>query len=1126
MRVSQLSLGTRTDLFLVAESWQPSNVDAVNAQPECTVFWEAISHTYIIKHAAGPSVVTGKADASAALEGICGRGMPRVCWIGDIQSAGDQATLLVHVHEFPLRTISLPKFPLIVGDAILDKVRRLRPEMRTAMDLCAWFTEDCVLPDAYSQNGRCFCSSGRSGKKELDETTFLIHGASLRLFVTRRIDRSGEWYEITKVSGVRGGAVPHPMAIVESNIHFVDASNASDAVRGIATRALALEETNKGLLAIWKQYSDLEVGDSRQHAKKVGDLRYECVQEHGERLRFSLSTGVDPSSLQEIDPQSDGLCVSEEPLTPMLESLGLEASSEEVRKLLKTLGLQSVKIEQIDIRQKTILARRSRKGLELPRSGYLAVSLFGDENTAANREKALDVVTSGKGPMPHLGLLLEGQSPGFCQPTSKHPALTEQVLRRVFADQKGVIRPPNDRQAEAIFVALNTPDIAIIQGPPGTGKTTVLRAIIERVNAVLKDSVPPAGRFLVSSYQHDAVENAISQLSVNDLPALKPPRRNSSACDEDDEETVQDIVDRWRRDLLDKVRSRHPDAMRSFLLSQAQAFAHSYDEAPSGPAETAVMLRRVHEVMQSHIPAVVCDSLLRTAEAMEQAVVAEDVHSNGATAPLERALRALRTTPQAFADDGPWTAHRALSACRAYGTLNHYAQSMLEAVAFPRAQPSGEQLNEIGEFKMKSLLELARISRQPLGRQQLPEVSQILEEVVRACREVSGREAWGAEYAIGNFLQSLEDQQAVEDAVGHYTAVYAATCHGSERLPNAALVASGTAYNTVIIDEAARANPLDLLVPLAKASRRIVLVGDHRQLPQIIEEAITKQITQSDKPWAAVAEERLKESLFERLYAELRKLEARDGVRRVVTLNAQYRMHPDLGNFVNEHFYAKHVGEGFESPRPAMDFVHEVPGYGGKPMAWINVPIVMGREEKTSGGSTYRRCEAEVIADHLKRAMDAQECANLTFGVITFYKAQELELLRALARVGVMQEGERNVFTPEEEYREVIVTRDGQTERHERLRVGTVDAFQGKEFDVVFLSLTRSNEIFIDRPERVNSKYGHLVLPNRLCVAMSRQRRLLCVVGDAGMLDDNVAREQLGPLVAFSAHPSCVRLLP
>jgi len=45
----------------------------------------------------------------------------------------------------------------------------------------------------------------------------------------------------------------------------------------------------------------------------------------------------------------------------------------------------------------------------------------------------------------------------------------------------------------------------------------------------------------------------------------------------------------------------------------------------------------------------------------------------------------------------------------------------------------------------------------------------------------------------------------------------------------------GDGYDTVVVDEAARANPLDLFIPLAKAKRRIILVGDHRQLPHIID---------------------------------------------------------------------------------------------------------------------------------------------------------------------------------------------------------------------------------------------------------------------------------------------------
>ncbi len=50
-------------------------------------------------------------------------------------------------------------------------------------------------------------------------------------------------------------------------------------------------------------------------------------------------------------------------------------------------------------------------------------------------------------------------------------------MKKIFSKN-----PPTPNQIEAIDIALNTPDIAIVQGPPGTGKTTIVTAIIERLN--------------------------------------------------------------------------------------------------------------------------------------------------------------------------------------------------------------------------------------------------------------------------------------------------------------------------------------------------------------------------------------------------------------------------------------------------------------------------------------------------------------------------------------------------------------------------------------------------------------------------------------------------------------------
>jgi superfamily I DNA and/or RNA helicase len=92
----------------------------------------------------------------------------------------------------------------------------------------------------------------------------------------------------------------------------------------------------------------------------------------------------------------------------------------------------------------------------------------------------------------------------------------------------------------------------------------------------------------------------------------------------------------------------------------------------------------------------------------------------------------------------------------------------------------------------------------------------------------------------------------------------------------------------------------------------------------------------------------------------------------------------------------------------------------------------------------------------------------------------------------------------------------------ERLRVGTVDAFQGKEFDLVFLSIVRANDKVVsdqidgvERDRLLTGKYGHLRLANRLNVAMSRQRKLLVAVGERGMAEGGEAEEAIPALAEF-----------
>jgi hypothetical protein len=74
---------------------------------------------------------------------------------------------------------------------------------------------------------------------------------------------------------------------------------------------------------------------------------------------------------------------------------------------------------------------------------------------------------------------------------------------------------------------------------------------------------------------------------------------------------------------------------------------------------------------------------------------------------------------------------------------------------------------------------------------------------------------------------------------------------------------------------------------------------------------------------------------------------------------------------------------------------------------------------------------------------------------------------------------------------------------------------------VVFLSVVRSNRLPDTTEKERRKRYGHLMSPNRLCVSMSRQKRLLIVAGDSAMLRAPHAPEAIGPLVAF--HELCER---
>jgi hypothetical protein len=244
----------------------------------------------------------------------------------------------------------------------------------------------------------------------------------------------------------------------------------------------------------------------------------------------------------------------------------------------------------------------------------------------------------------------------------------------------------------------------------------------------------------------------------------------------------------------------------------------------------------------------------------------------------------------------------------------------------------------------------------------------------------------------------------------------------------------------------------------------------------------------------------LKRSMFQYLFSErLKALEETDGIQRRVTLDKQFRMHPQLGNFVSANFYERFDRtERFESGLPGSMFAHNLPGTGNRPAMWLEVPDSAGAAKK-SGTSWIRQAEADAITSQLREWIESPEGSELSYGVISFYKAQADLIRRHLKRqLGALADDEK------------------------KIRVGTVDSFQGMEFDVVFLSVVRTitpggTRRDTDPARQARRLFGHLCLYNRLNVSMSRQKKLLVAVGDPALVANDLAAEFISGLVDFYA---------
>lgn len=902
-----------------------------------------------------------------------------------------------------------------------------------------------------------------------------------------------------------------PQAIMlEGSFQFKDARVARQLEDPLHKELLeaALRE-NGSYLGLWKLYNDRQWSRAQQSASKLGALRYieaRCIENVGNYWHL---TPASVDAMNEFRERWEALGLADSDQVEVTDrppdwTVDIGDVQEQTRMLRGRLRFKKGIIE-IQPDERRVAAPPSQ-------AGWIYYSLAGERTVGKRREEAkrqIDRATR----LPQLKFLLEGRSVPI-ERRRKLPDLTP-YARESF---KG--GTPTERQRRALAVALNTPDIALVIGPPGTGKTQVIAALQRRL-AEEFDRQELRGQVLISSYQHDAVDNALSRSGVYGLPAVRVGGR------QDNDESVTSFT-QWSINLakhldhqvLDLERENPTLGQLKELRRHFQLMRmNGYDNAGrfEALAKADELLKQV-ESPRIRVPDQIKSQWQDYLREQQGLSFKAPVRQEDRT--LATRIWGLRTDPISFADDGPQRARDLFRLLKASGyPLTSVQTAVLDQVTafkrpddtiFPELERLRDQLldNCVPDYRPTSI----RTRLDNRGLELLGKIEQALEQCLVATRQ-------GVAGVLDQLANAIKyDERQAHRAATEYAMVVGATCQQAASQKMVSLKATSDmasesiTFDTVIIDEAARANPLDLFVPMAMAERRIILVGDDRQLPHLLEPDIEEDVA-GQHELSEVQREAFKTSLFERLRIQLQSLEQKDQVQRVVMLDTQFRMHPVLGDFISKHFYEAAGLERVRSGKNAEDFVHGLPGYEGKVCAWLEVANDKGSEQRHNR-SRRRLAEARAIATEAARLLEAGGEA-LSVGIITFYSAQRDLIMQQLTAMGIM-ESKGNSYIPVPAYR---VTSDGE----ERLRVGTVDAFQGKEFDVVLLSNVRSSSRKVAtspddsqrREDGLNAKYGFLRLENRMNVAMSRQRKLLIVVGDPAMAQGEEAQEAVPALMAF-----------
>jgi superfamily I DNA and/or RNA helicase len=283
-------------------------------------------------------------------------------------------------------------------------------------------------------------------------------------------------------------------------------------------------------------------------------------------------------------------------------------------------------------------------------------------------------------------------------------------------------------------------------------------------------------------------------------------------------------------------------------------------------------------------------------------------------------------------------------------------------------------------------------------------------------------------------------------------------------------------YDAVVFDEAGMSNLEEFLL-CANFGKRVILFGDHQQLPPFpLPHIVLEKLKEKFETIPRHLSSSTGISALEYL-AEQRKIP-------VILLGNSYRcQNPRLLRFASTLFYDACVRTSSNAEYYQLAYHERERRYPASTMrlySTSNLREESRREQLCFDGrkpGLANQTEALICADLFYEAASKYPLEEIT--IIAPYRKQ-ISLLRETLSLAKFRK-----IKPERKLT------DGQWQNFLFSRIATVDSFQGGESDVVIICYVRSNEAegigFIDNPNRIN-------------VAHTRCRREMHIVGDMDCL--------------------------